>query len=67
MACCRYAFRRTFFFTASPADIAGVSVVVGEEDLLVERAVARLVAAAGRWRTCATRRPRDCGPASWPR
>ncbi len=33
--------------TASPADIAGVSVVVGEEDLLVERAVARLVAAAG--------------------
>jgi DNA polymerase-3 subunit delta len=33
--------------TASPADIAGVSVVVGEEELLVERAVARLVAAAG--------------------
>jgi DNA polymerase-3 subunit delta len=31
----------------SPADIAGVSVVVGEEDLLVERAVARLVQAAG--------------------
>ena len=31
----------------SPADIAGVSVVVGEEDLLVERAVARLVEAAG--------------------
>jgi DNA polymerase-3 subunit delta len=30
----------------SPADIAGVSVVVGEEDLLVERAVARLVDAA---------------------
>jgi DNA polymerase-3 subunit delta len=30
----------------SPADIAGVSVVVGEEELLVERAVARLVAAA---------------------
>lgn len=30
----------------SPADIAGVSVVVGEEDLLVERAVARLVQAA---------------------
>ena len=47
MACCRYAFRCTFFFPASPADIAGVSVVVGEEELLVERAVARLVAAAG--------------------
>jgi DNA polymerase III subunit delta len=31
---------------ASPADIAGVSVVVGEEDLLVERAVARLIDAA---------------------
>jgi DNA polymerase-3 subunit delta len=31
----------------SPADVAGVSVVVGEEDLLVERAVARLVQAAG--------------------
>jgi DNA polymerase-3 subunit delta len=30
----------------SPADVAGVSVVVGEEDLLVERAVARLVQAA---------------------
>jgi DNA polymerase-3 subunit delta len=30
----------------SPADIAGVSVVVGEEELLVERAVARLVDAA---------------------
>ena len=30
----------------SPADIAGVSVVVGEEELLVERAVARLVEAA---------------------
>ncbi len=30
----------------SPADIAGVSVVVGEEDLLVERAVARLIDAA---------------------
>ena len=31
---------------ASPADIAGVSVVVGEEELLVERAVARLIDAA---------------------
>ena len=30
----------------SATDIAGVSVVVGEEDLLVERAVARLVEAA---------------------
>src|ERR1039458_8336579 len=30
----------------SPTGIAGVSVVVGEEDLLVERAVARLVEAA---------------------
>ena len=31
----------------SPAAIAGVSLVVGEEELLVDRAVARLVAAAG--------------------